>query len=105
MALARTGKYYVLDDTGNPVVEDDLLKWCMWFETNETSVAYQIIGDIIVSTVFLGINHQFSDGPPILFETMIFGGPHDQYQERYTTREEALLGHEDALKLVRSGLH
>ena len=57
-------------------------------------------GEISVSTVFLmGINHAFGDEvEPILFETMIFGGPMDQYQTRYSTWEEAEAGHAEALE-------
>lgn len=33
---------------------------------------------------------------------MIFGGPHDQYQRRYETKEEALRGHAEAVALARS---
>jgi hypothetical protein len=33
-----------------------------------------------VSTVFLGTNHSFGFEPPLLFETMIFGGRFDDYQ-------------------------
>lgn len=46
-----------------------------------------------VSTVFLGLNHAFGDGPPLIFETMVFGGPMDEYMERYSTEEEAAAGH------------
>lgn len=46
-----------------------------------------------VSTVFLSLNHQWNDGPPLIFETMVFGGRFDQTQERYATEEEALAGH------------
>jgi hypothetical protein len=42
-----------------------------------------------VSTVFLGLNHQFSEGPPLIFETMIFGGTHDDYMARCTTYKQA----------------
>lgn len=50
-----------------------------------------------VSTVFLGLNHNYGDGPPLIFETMIFGGPMDQYQDRYSTEEEAMAGHNFAV--------
>jgi hypothetical protein len=49
----------------------------------------------LVSTVFLGIDHSFTrGGPPILFETMVFGhaGIEDTY--RYATWDEALEGHQ-----------
>lgn len=57
-------------------------------------------GEVHVSTVFLGFNHSFSNGPPILFETMVFGGEHDSYQNRYVTLEEARLGHNHVIENV-----
>lgn len=57
--------------------------------------------EYFVSTVFLGIDHQFGHGPPLLFETMIFElgalGALD-YQERYSTLSEAMAGHERAVR-------
>ena len=56
-------------------------------------------GAVRVSTVFLlGINHAFGGEHPLLFETMIFGGPMDEYQDRYSTWEEAEAGHATVLK-------
>lgn len=46
-----------------------------------------------VSTVFLTIDHAFGNEPPILFESMIFGGEHDGDQDRYHTWDEAVAGH------------
>lgn len=92
---------YVLDEQGNPVPEPDTLKWGRWFgEPGKRVVKSDHIGDVHVSTIFLGIDHSFHGGPPVLWETMIFGGEHDQYQERYTSLEDAKQGHEEALKLV-----
>lgn len=54
----------------------------------------QIAADVSVSTVWLGIDHQFvPGGPPLIFETMIFGGPLDSECWRYTTEEQAVAGH------------
>jgi len=59
------------------------------------------VGDIEVSTVFLAMNHNYGNyGPPLLFETMIFGGEHDQDQWRCSTWEEAISQHERAVKLL-----
>jgi len=68
------------------------------------------VGDYIVSTVDLGIDHSFGDGPPLYYETMIFkkdkdgkivfGGEFD-YQERYTTEEQAKIGHKLAIEYVK----
>ena len=41
------------------------------------------------------------DGKPILWETMIFGGEHNEYQGRYTTYEDAIEGHKKAIELVK----
>ncbi len=54
---------------------------------------------VLVSTVFLCVDHAFM-GSPVLFETMIFGGRYDEYQERYKTFDDALHGHERALRLI-----
>lgn len=64
-------------------------------------VAEDYIGEVHISTVLLVIDHSFGDGPPLIFETMIFRGEHDEYQERYATREQALDGHARAVSLVR----
>lgn len=95
---------YILDDNGTPVAEPDLLAWGKWMQSVERHVANDFLpGDIHVSTVFLGLDHSFGDGPPLIYETMIFGGEHDQYQERYSTRDEALAGHATALNLAKGG--
>lgn len=95
-------KYYVLDDRGRPVRAASMMEFAIWFETAERVVKKDRLGDIEVSTVFLGMDHSHFPGEaPILWETMIFGGEHDQYQYRYSSREEALLGHERAVQLVQ----
>lgn len=56
-----------------------------------------------VSTVFLGLDHNFSArGAPLLWETMIFGGPHDGWQDRYTSRADALAGHLKAVEMAQA---
>lgn len=68
---------YILDENKNPVKVDDILEWARWFETSDRHVSDDLIGDDRVSTVFLGLNHSHGGGEPILFETMVFGGPLD----------------------------
>jgi hypothetical protein len=46
-----------------------------------------------ISTVFLGLDHNFGQGPPLLFESMVFGGEDDGEMVRYSTWEEAETGH------------
>ena len=86
-----------------PIQEKDLMKWARWFETANRHVGDDMVGEVHVSTVFLGLDHSFNFNKkhvPILFETMIFGGKHDEYQERYATWEEAEKGHKKAMDLV-----
>ena len=91
-------KNYILE--GKITKEVDMMEWAKWFETAERHVAKtEISKEVNVSTVFLGLDHSFSGGTPILFETMIFGGEHDQYQERYATYEEAEAGHIVAVEM------
>ena len=79
--------------------QDDCLKWGRMFEDKEyCQIAETTLADgTYVSTVWLGLNHRFTDGPPLIFETMTFS-PNDnmdeQDQERYSTEEEALAGHQ-----------
>ena len=50
-------------------------------------------------------DHDFSlSGVPILWETMVFGGPLDQEQRRYHTRQEALAGHEQMVEEVKKSM-
>jgi hypothetical protein len=66
-------------------------------EDDPWRVAWTPLGDgaVTVSTVFLGLDHAWGDGPPMLFETMIFGGGDewDQLQWRYTSWDDAEAGH------------
>lgn len=78
----------------------DTLEWARWFERANRRVDESFIGNIRISTVFLGLDHGFSGGRRLWFETMIFGGSHDGYQERYETWEQAEQGHLKALALV-----
>lgn len=54
------------------------------------------VRDCEVSTVWIGLDYGLPmrpEDPPIIFETMIFGGRHHQFQVRYRTEFEAMEGH------------
>ena len=92
-------EYYILKGKkAVPVV--DFMTWARWFKEADRTVAKSSKGDMRVSTVFLGLDHQWGNGSPLLFETMIFGGEHDQYQERCATWEEAEAMHANACELT-----
>ena len=64
-----------------PVPCEDLITWARWIEipTNRI-VKQQFIGDLWISTVFLGLDHNmlFPDSPPQLFETLVFRDSTDE---------------------------
>ena len=90
---------YILQDH-TPVQEPDLMKWERWFETAERRVAFTEKDGAEVSTVFLGLNHGFGEGEPLLFETMVFGGPFDGQTERCSTWEQAEQQHKEMVEKV-----
>lgn len=95
-------KYILVDRKAVPATTDE---WARFFEnTKDRIVAKDQIGEAKVSTVFLGLDHRFGDdGPPLIFETMIFGGPHADYQTRCSTWEEAEEMHRVACVLATAG--
>jgi hypothetical protein len=86
---------YILEGH-EPVEEPDLLTWAQWMEGADCHVKLSIQGDVRVSTVFLGLDHNFGDlfGLPILFETMAFIADDSFAQDRYRTWAEAEAGHD-----------
>lgn len=103
-----TSNLYVLAEDGRtPIPEPDFIAWGRWFERRNSEPMLGRVGwdfcnerRITVSTTFLGIDHGFGGGLPVVFETMIFGGPRDLYQMRYCTWEEAERGHLLACELA-----
>jgi hypothetical protein len=94
-------RYYILVDRLPVAV--DLLTWARWFEGNlETRrIGDTKIGKTRVSTVFLGLDHNYWGGDPLLFETMVFGGPLDSEMSRCATYAEAERQHAEAVATVR----
>lgn len=94
---------YILNAAGEPEECEDLHRWGRWFGAihNRTVAKTTMPDGARVSTVFLGMDHSFGDdATPVLWETMIFDGPHDGYQERYTSQADAEAGHEFAVAVA-----
>jgi hypothetical protein len=67
---------YILDEHGNPKLEPDLMAWATWYGSGDNCrVARTQIDQATVSTVFLALDHNWSGGPPVLWETMILAVP------------------------------
>ncbi len=89
---------YILDEDGDIVAEPDLLRWADWFERHfPCNVARTVLPNgILVSTIFLAIDHSFGEGMPHLFETAVFldrSYGHRLGQERYPHWPAAAAGH------------
>lgn len=101
--------YY--DRAGRPISERD---WMVKFGSQE----YKVVGwwsnrggnklanreaELIVSTIWLGLNHGWGHNALQIFETMIFGGEYDQDRARYATEAQALEGHRRTVEDVQAG--
>lgn len=89
-------EHYILEGH-QPVPCDDPSAWAAWFALADRAVKQTNLGDVIdISTVFLGLDHQWGDGPPLLFETMVFRYPSAESldMDRYPTWDDAVAGHE-----------
>jgi hypothetical protein len=125
---ARDQQHAVLDENGEAQAAS-LMQWAMWLEKNHNQrmieridVTRELPGlepDLYtVSTVFLGLNHQYLPGrKPLWFETMVFGPPFERdseifgkkyiarddiWMERSTTRAEALAMHARGLEWLKA---
>jgi hypothetical protein len=116
----------ILDENGEPQVirvydengklnQARLIQWATWFERSpQRRIAYdELEGDYSVSTVFLGLNHNYKPGaPPLWFETIAFAPPHQEYLKtthkfigvrdqlwgkRTSTKAQALAAHAEGL--------
>ena len=107
-------EYYNRD--GTPM---EMMEWAKVFENPaQKRVAEDTVNGYWVSTVWLGLNHQWDpNGPPLIFETMVFpvgkpeggrteGAPDlgdERFCRRYSTEAEALAAHELVVERIRSG--
>lgn len=90
-----------LDRAGKPLTITE------WMALNDDRSYVQVglaeVGEAEVSTIWLGLDHSFGGGQPIIFETLVFDGPLDGEGDRYSTLAEAEAGHARWVERVRSG--
>jgi hypothetical protein len=97
--------YYKRDGT---LYTGGVVEWSQEFERANRIVAHsRLWWGGRVSTIWLGIDHNFSGtGPPLIFETMVFPprswGELDM--ERYPAEAKALKGHEFMVRYWNSPL-
>jgi hypothetical protein len=95
---------WILDHDGNPVhLGMDFLEWSTWFEHNNREVRCDVVGGVLVATIFLGIDRSWEmSGKPVLWESMIFGGPLNLTCQCYDSAAAALEGHNELVLLVKN---
>lgn len=117
----NTNNYILQGQT--PVPCADLFDWAKWYENSTNRIVSQTtINGYFISTVFLAIDHNWSGGPPVLFETMIWDNSGKEWkefprgrkyqtrgeelpQDRYCTYLEAASAHEDLVTRYRTKSH
>lgn len=103
--MSSFGRHYILlpDRT---IVEVEMMQWARWFNTADRHIGLTETELHRISTVFLGLDHSWGRGPPILFETMVFDKEgyessliknfivHDDHEcVRYSSFDDAEAGH------------
>jgi hypothetical protein len=94
----------VYDRNGTPISLErysELLQDLAYRHVRVTAIG----DDVEVSTVWLGIDHNFTRvGPPLIFETLVFGGALDGQGERWPNEDAAFAGHDQWVARVREGV-
>lgn len=111
-------EYYILDAANQVVPVETFDAYYEWLDRERAArgqefpvatlqVARDLLGDRpdCVSTVFLGMDHAWGDGPPLVFETMLFtDDDRDQTLWRYSTWDRAVAGHAEVVVAARKAL-
>ena len=106
---------YILDEHGNAIEATSLRQWARWFERSgaQRRLRYTTVGKYEISTAFLALDHSFGEGPPLLWETMVFvaDGAEGRFEHdvggltrRYSSKEAAWAGHDETVKTVQGWL-
>ncbi len=91
-------------DGENRVVRGTFADWiAMKLEGERCIVGRTQVGELLVSTVFLGLDHNHArvihpELPTMCFETMVFGDSKSSVEDRYSTWEEAEAGHHEIVR-------
>lgn len=100
--------YWIRNKEGNIRKVSDLTEWAKWYEGCDSRIIGQVYFGTMytvpeekkVSTVFLSIDHNYGEGEPVLYETMVFGVGDDE-KPRYALPEHDLILNEDYLHTNR----
>jgi hypothetical protein len=95
-------EFYILDEN-KKVIPATREEWSNFRENLENKIVKQEnVGEHCVSTVFIGLDHDFLEDYPHIFEIRIFkGNVPTLYCDRHLTWEQAIAGHEKAVKIAQ----
>ncbi len=104
--LMIKGLFYILeDDMKTPKLCPDPVEHNDWWAKvrgdGDFHVKETMVGNIRVSTVFLGINMTPYQKEANTFETMVFGGDFDKQQMWFSTYDKAVRGHDAMVEIVK----
>lgn len=106
----RNQIFYKLDEDGN-VRTCSQREWSSFIEgpVEGRVVGKSEVGRYEVSTVFLGLDHNYSDkGDPLVFETMVFDSRKEEDPSliaRYSNMSDAKIGHATAVKATQISVY
>jgi hypothetical protein len=99
-------KFTYYGANGEPLTRDEFITHCEMKQRGDPNLTTHtyLPNGYVVSTVWLGLDHSWGQGPPLIFETMVFGYGHDRghkllwdysdkFCARYSTLAEAKEGH------------
>lgn len=100
----KTSRFYILDGERH-VPCDDPVVWQTWMShSQERTVARDVIGEVLVSTVFTGVDMGAgATGVAMLYQSIVMGLPGRSESRIYSTRALAQRGHDELCDMVRGG--
>ena len=101
--------FFYIWDGKDKVTKVDIREWSNWFHNDpienkvlKADMIHYENDDILISTVFLGIDLNINNKYPSIWETSIFVRDICQYTKKYSTIDEALEGHKEAVELAKT---
>ena len=92
--IADRPMFYRRNGTPYPPSPDPAIAWAVDFEVSDRHLGkHRSIYGELISTVWLGLDHNLLGSVPLIFESMVFGRGGERTQRRYSTEAQAIAGH------------
>ena len=97
---------YILNEFNVAVPCENTLEWAEWMGLHHFDWhLVDTIAGLRLSTVFMGLDHSFDDGDPVLWETMLFNDDEDGEdigQWRFTSAPDAEEFHDKKVQELKN---